>query len=684
VEAPSPKPTPLNLQQQRVVEHDTTRPLLVIAGAGTGKTHTLAHRVAHLVADGADPNRILLLTFSRRAAVDLTRRAGRVLAGKLGPRLTAVPDALPWAGTFHSAGARLLRMYAERIGLAPNFTIHDRGDSEDLMGLVRHGIAAEATHRRFPSAATCAAIYSRAVNGERRLADVLHESYPRYAEWESELKAMFAAYLDAKQAQHVLDFDDLLLYWSHMLADVALATEVSALFEHILVDEFQDTNRLQAAILQRLRPDGRGITVVGDDAQAIYGFRAADVRNILDFPGQFTPKADVLTLAINYRSTQGILDASNAVIAHAAERYTKDLQGTRGPGQRAALVTVKDVADQARYVAEQVLAHREQGTPLKAQAVLFRSSSHSAELELELARRNIPFVKYGGLKFLDAAHVKDVLALLRFAHNPRDRIAGFRAVRLVPGIGPATAVRLLDAMDAAPDAGSGLRDAKAPSAAAGDWRQLVAMCEGLRAPGSEWPRELDDVLAWYEPHLLRMHDDAQARAQDLAQLARIAATFPTRERFLTEITLDPPAAAAGHADVPLLDDDYLVLSTIHSAKGQEWRTVHILNAVDGCIPSDMATGRHEEIEEERRLFYVAMTRARDHLAVIVPQRYYVTQQARAGDRHVYAVRSRFLTESVCATLSGVTWPPAPAAGAGMTAKPGVAIDVARRIREAWS
>ncbi|MCC6194399.1 MAG: ATP-dependent helicase [Burkholderiales bacterium] len=672
----------LNEQQRQVVAHDPARPLLVIAGAGTGKTNTLAHRLARFVSAGADPHRILLLTFSRRAAVELERRAGRVLVAALGQR-SHEAIALPWAGTFHSAGARLLRMYAERIGLAPDFTIHDRGDTEDLMGLVRQGFAAEAAQRRYPAAATCAAIYSRAVNAERTLADVLHESYPRYVEWEAELKAMFGAYLDAKAAQHVLDFDDLLLYWSHMLADAELAREVSALFDYVLVDEFQDTNRLQGAILKRLRPDGRGVTVVGDDAQAIYAFRAADVRNILDFPGQYAPAADVLTLAVNYRSTQAILDASNAVMAQATERFTKDLKGTRGAGARAALVTVRDATDQARFVCEQVLAYREEGTPLEAQAVLFRSASHSAELELELARRNIPFVKYGGLKFLDAAHVKDVLALLRFAHNPRDRLAGFRAVRLVPGVGPATAVRVLDELEAAADPGAALRAAKLPAVAKDDWAALAAMCDAMRQPGSQWPSELDGVLAWYEPQLARMHDDAQARAADLTQLARIAATFASRERFLTEITLDPPAAAAGRADVPLLDDDYLVLSTIHSAKGQEWRSVHILNAVDGCIPSDMATGRREEIEEERRLLYVAMTRARDRLAIVVPQRFYVTQQARAGDRHVYAIRSRFLTPSVCATLEERTWP-VPPASASAAASPGAAIDVTRRIREAWN
>jgi DNA helicase-2/ATP-dependent DNA helicase PcrA len=670
----------LNPEQQAVVSFGAGAaphgPLLVIAGAGTGKTNTLAHRVARLIGDGADPGRILLITFSRRAAVELESRAGNVVSRSVGRARNDAPIALPWAGTFHSAGARLLRMYAERIGLSPEFTIHDRGDSEDLMGLAREGLDIDVTQRRFPSAAACMGIYSRVVNARAAIHDVLADFYPRCVEWEEQLDRLFAAYVDAKQSHHVLDFDDLLLYWAEMLTDADLARDVGGLFDHVLLDEYQDTNRLQGLVLARMKPDGRGVTVVGDDAQAIYGFRAADVRNILDFPSRFSPPAARMTLATNYRSAQRILDASNAVMEDAAERFTKNLTGVRGNGERPALVNVKDETDQARYVAEQVLAFREQGIALKAQAVLFRSSSHSASLELELARRNIPFVKYGGLKFLDAAHVKDVLAVLRYAHNARDRLAGFRTVRLVPGIGPATATRLMESGD--------LRSATVPGPAMEHWPSLVALCDRLRKPASEWPAEIDGVIAWYEPHLARMHDDAATRMLDLAQLARIAATFPSRERFLTEITLDPPAAAGGTADAPLLDDDYLVLSTIHSAKGQEWKTVHILNAVDGCIPSDMSAGRREEIEEERRLLYVAMTRARDRLAVVVPQRFYVTQQTRAGDRHVYATRSRFLTAAVCRTFEETSWPPAATQPSRETREPAPPIDLLRKIRSAWS
>ena len=676
----------LNEAQRQAVVHgtrDESPPLLIIAGAGSGKTNTLAHRVAHLVHEGTDPHRLLLLTFSRRAAAELERRAGRALRARLDARSDGSGVALPWAGTFHSVGARLLREYAERVGLHASFTVHDRGDSEDLMAVVRQEAKIDVTKKRFPGSATCVAIYSRVVNAETPLRDVLRDHYPWCATWEFELNALFGAYVAAKQKQHVLDFDDLLLYWAGMLADADLARDIGNRFDHVLVDEYQDTNRLQSTILRLLRPEGRGVTIVGDDAQAIYGFRAATIRNILDFPHQFDPPARLITLERNYRSTQAILDASNAVIAQARERFTKNLVAERRGGARPRLVTVKDDADQARYVAEQMLLHRENGVALKGQAVLFRASNHSALVELELGRRGIPFVKYGGLKFLDAAHVKDVLSLLRWIENPRGRLAGFRALRMLPGVGPATASRLLDAVESSADAIAALRGFRAPPAAAAQWSALLEIYGALRATDSEWPSELDVLLAWYEPELERIYEDAPMRRGDLVQLRRIAATYASRERFLTELTLDPPAAAAGMADDPLLDEDYAILSTIHSAKGQEWKCVHILNGVDGCIPSDMASGSDAELEEERRLLYVAMTRARDHLAILLPQRFYVSQQASAGDRHVYALRSRFLTADVCAAFDHETWPVACADdGAGEPA-PAPAIDLAARIRSAW-
>src|SRR3954464_10207570 len=441
----------LNPQQREAATHGTgesagdLRPLLVIAGAGSGKTNTLAHRVANLIRHGADPHRMLLLTFSRRAAQEMERRVGGVLQKALGLAGTQ-PPALPWSGTFHGIGARLLREYAPRIGLEENFTIHDRGDAEDLIGLVRHEIGFSETKKRFPLKGTCLGIYSRVMNTREPLGLVLQSIYPWCSQWEDELKKLFGAYVEAKQQQNVLDYDDLLAFWADMMAEPALAREVGERFDHLLVDEYQDTNKLQADILLAMKPTGEGVTVVGDDAQSIYSFRGATVRNILDFPKQFTQSARLVTLERNYRSTQPILDASNALIAAALERHAKTLWTDKVSSALPQLVLIPDEAEQARWVCNRILEHREAGMTLKSQAVLFRAASHSAALELELMRRNIPFVKFGGLKFLEASHIKDVLAVLRFAQNPAGRLAGFRVAQLIPGIGPATASKLLDAI----------------------------------------------------------------------------------------------------------------------------------------------------------------------------------------------------------------------------------------------
>jgi len=694
-EAPPDPLSGLNAPQRLAVLHGCTPgggaeapacgPLLIIAGAGTGKTNTLAWRVAYLARHGTDPERMLLLTFTRRAAAEMERRAGEFLNRMLGAPAGRGAPSLPWAGTFHAIGARLLREYAERIGLAPSFTINDRTDSEDLLALVRHELGLSATAERFPTKGTCLAIYSRVVNSGAALEAVLGSAFPWCAQWQIELAELFAAYVAAKQAQNVLDYDDLLLYWAQMVAEPALAQEIGERFDHILVDEYQDTNRLQAQILAAMKPDGRGVTVVGDDAQAIYSFRAATVRNILDFPAQFDPPARIVALERNYRSTSAILDAANAVIALASERHAKSLWTDRASAQKPQVVSVRDEAAQAQCVAERVLALRETGVALKSQAVLFRSSSHSAQLELELARRGIPFVKYGGLKFLEAAHVKDLLALLRWADNPKNRLAGFRVVQLLPGIGPATASRLQDAMDGLPDPRPALAAFRVPPAAAEDWNAFVPVFDALHAGEARWPVDIELAARWYEPHLVRIYEDADARRQDIHQLLQIAATYPSRERFLTEVTLDPPSATSAEAGIPSRDDDYLILSTIHSAKGQEWKSVDILNVVDGCIPSDLATGTPEEIEEERRLLYVAMTRAKEHLRLLVPQRFHVHAQSAYGDRHVYASLSRFVPNAIAGRFESCAWPVAePAARSRAEAREGAPrIDLAARIRAQW-
>ncbi|WP_245297030.1 MULTISPECIES: ATP-dependent helicase [Rhodomicrobium] len=680
----------LNPEQRRAVEHGVSadgiaraRPLLVIAGAGSGKTNTLATRVAHLIAGGTDPRRILLLSFSRRAAAEMTLRAGRILNEVMRQNAGVTIEALSWAGTFHGIGARLLREYAEEISLDPAFTVHDREDSADLMNLVRHGLGFSKTETRFPTKGTCLAIYSKCINAEMAIGDVLRSTFPWCADWAEELRELFAGYVEAKQRQRVLDYDDLLLYWAQMVGDASIAEDIGGRFDHILVDEYQDTNRLQSSILLGLKPDGIGLTVVGDDAQSIYSFRAATVRNILDFPAQFSPPAEIVTLERNYRSTQPILAAANAVIDLAKERFTKNLWSERAADTRPQLVSVRDEADQARYIAERVLENRETGATLKQQAVLFRTSSHSGPLEVELTRSKIPFVKFGGLKFLDASHVKDMLALMRFVENPRDQVAGFRLMQLMPGIGPVSAQRVLDEIARAADPIGALAALPTPPRADESWRLFAETVTLLRSGRPGWPAELERARLWYEPHLERLHEDAEMRRADLLQLEQIASGYASRTRFLTELTLDPPDATSDQAGVPLKDEDYLILSTIHSAKGQEWRSVFVMNVVDGCIPSDLGVGSSAEIEEERRLLYVAMTRAKDDLHLIVPQRFFKHNQNALGDRHVYASRSRFIPHNLLALFERTGWPVAGSEAARAAARQSARIDVGARMRGMW-
>ena len=679
----------LNEQQRKAVEHgvglaegETGGPLLIIAGAGSGKTNTLAHRVAHLIVNGADPRRILLMTFSRRAASEMSRRVERICRNVLGSNSAILTDALAWSGTFHGIGARLLRMYAEQIGLNVDFTIHDREDSADLINLARHELGFSKTESRFPTKGTCLAIYSRTVNSQTPLSEILRQHYPWVAMWEEQLKELFAAYVEAKQSQNVLDYDDLLLYWAQMVGDPDLADDIGKRFDHVMVDEYQDTNRLQASVLMALKPGGRGLTVVGDDAQSIYSFRAATVRNILDFPSSFTPAADIITLDRNYRSTQPILAAANSVIELARERFTKNLWTERESLERPKLVTVKDETEQANFIIDQVLANRETGMTLKQQAVLFRTSSHSGALEVELTRRNIPFVKFGGLKFLDSAHVKDMLSVLRFAQNPRDRVAGFRLLQMLPGMGPKKAGVILDTISSDPEPIMALAEIPPPPKTGADWTSFVTLLAGLGKTQQGWPSDVAQARLWYEPHLERMHEDADTRKADLLQLEQIAGGYASRERFLTELTLDPPDATSDQAGVPLLDEDYLILSTIHSAKGQEWRSVFMLNVVDGCIPSDLGTGTTQELEEERRLLYVGMTRAKDSLALITPQRFFTHGQNSQGDRHVYASRSRFIPATLLQYFETMTWPKVSAAASERSAQQ-IRIDVGARMREMW-
>jgi len=557
--------------------------------------------------------------------------------------------------------------------LDENFSVLDRGDAADLLDVARHelgysrvdGEGGKVGSTRFPRKDTCLAIYSHRVNTQGTLQATLRDAFPWCEEWEDELKKLFGAYVEKKLNNQSLDYDDLLLYWHAMMADESLAREIGEAWDHVLVDEYQDTNVLQAEILRRLRPSGAGLTVVGDDAQSIYSFRAAAVENILSFGINYEGTKTVV-LEENYRSTQEVLDSANALMG-------KNLYSKKSKGNKPRYVTVADDAAQAQYIVTHVLEAREQGVDLMRQAVLFRSSHHSDTLELELVRRNIPYVKYGGLKFLEAAHVKDALSLLRWADNPRNRVAAWRALQLLPGVGPIGAEKAFSFFY---QKEFHWKELKTNS------KEFNELMQFLGNPNTPWPGQLQRVREWYAPVLERKYDAAEVRAADLVQLERIAETFEKRETFLTEMALDPPSATSDLAGTPLLDEDYLVLSTVHSAKGQEWEAVYLLNVSDGNFPNEFAAGRPEQIEEERRLLYVAMTRARTSLDLISPLKYYVTQQSRMGDRHVYGAKCRFLTRKVLACFDEVSWSDdREKNSAGTKSTP---VDVAGKLRGMWA
>jgi DNA helicase-2/ATP-dependent DNA helicase PcrA len=625
-------------------------PLLVVAGAGTGKTSTIAHRVAYLAMNGVDPSRILLLTFTRRAAQDMRRRSHDILRAALddtlGNRSQAMLQRLNWSGTFHSVGNRLLRHYGRFLKLEPGFTVADRGDSADMFDVLRQELGFAEQFQRFPRKDTLLAIYSWRVNTQRALKETLEAQFPWCANWEQEIAKICRGYVERKQRYGILDYDDLLLYWHAMMQEPKLAAHVGANFDHVLVDEYQDTNRLQGEILKGLKPDGTGVTVVGDDAQSIYSFRGAAVENILGFPDQYAPRAELITLAQNYRSTQAVLDAANALMSDAPRQHRKHLLATRGSGPRPKYVTLDELQTQAEFVCEEVLKRREMGVGLKRQAVLFRNANASDMLEVELLRRRIPFVKYGGLKFLEAAHVKDLLAILRWADNPRNSLAAFRVLQLLPGMGPVNAQRTIAELEQQGGAFRMLGELVRPAAALQDLPKLAALLTTLSEPERPWAGQVELARKWYQPHLERVYEQSHTRVGDLDQLEQISGQYHSRERFISELALDPPSAAGDLAGAPLRDEEYLVLSTVHSAKGMEWDTVFLLNLVDGSFPSEFSTGKAELVDEERRLLYVAMTRARNELTMCAPLKFMLTQQPRNGDAHVYGARSRFVTEKL--------------------------------------
>ena len=707
----------LNPAQRDAVTHGDG-PLLVVAGAGTGKTKTLACRVAHLIERGVPPERILLLTFTRRAAAEMLRRAGEFTgqgaAGKV------------WGGTFHAVANRLLRYYGRAIGLPDAFTVMDQGDAADLINLIRGELGLGSNKRRFPRKETLLAIYSRTVNAQDKLGGVLEAQFPWCRKEQDDIREIFGRYVERKREQHVVDYDDLLLFWGALAAAPGVGDTVADRFDHVLVDEYQDTNAIQAEILIGMRRNVKNIMVVGDDAQSIYSFRAATIRNILDFSIRF-PGARTVTLEQNYRSVQPILEASNAVMEQAGERYTKNLWSKRRSDQKPLLYTCVDEPHQCTRVCERILEHHEAGTALMKQAVLFRAGHHSAQLEIELTRRNIPFHKYGGLKYVEAAHVKDMLAFLRIVENPYDQISWYRVLQMLDGVGPKRARMIMQSLgvtaadgprreETADPGGEGdeapsdtpviatplqrlWTDPPSVPIAAGaqfdDLRLALAECRGVDLSGGNGkgrtraivprdppplPSQIERLRRFYEPIFEARYDNARIRVRDLEQLEQIAAHYRSRGRFITDLTLDPPTSTSDFAGAPHLDEDYLILSTIHSAKGCEWDVVHIIHAADGMIPSDMALGESGGLDEERRLFYVAMTRAKDRLYIYFPLRYYHRGRS-LSDRHSYAQLTRFISDDVRRLMEQRQEEPTDAEA--LSGQPSVRHRVDERLNDLW-
>jgi len=625
-------------------------PLLIVAGAGTGKTRALVYRVAHLIGRGVPPNRILLLTFTRRAAQEMLARAERLVGGATGR---------VHGGTFHATAHRLLRAYGPGVGIAKDFTILDQSDAEDLMGMARAHLGFAQRHSRFPKKETLHHVYSRHVNTEIPVDQILRDDLPQFEGDLPDITRTFAEYVSRKSERNLLDYDDLLLCWALLLERAPeLGERVAALYDHVLVDEYQDTNVLQARILRGMATTHKNVTVVGDDAQSIYSFRGATVRNMLDFPAQF-PGATIVTLEQNYRSTQPVLDVSNTLIARAPRGYGKQLFTTRQGGERPLLVAARDEHEQTQYVTDRVLELHEAGTPLREMAVLFRAGYMSADLEIELTNRQIPFEKWGGIKFLEAAHVKDILAFLRILENPRDEVSWFRVLTLLPGIGDITARAALALMaDRAWDPAAFSLWTPPPRARAAHEALAGAIAELSRRDEGGAQRSVSEEIArvrrMYDDILRDRYDRPEPRLADLDQLEIIAGGFPHRAAFLSELALEPPSATHDLAGGSDSENDALILSTAHSAKGREWDAVFLIWAVDGWFPSSRAMRSDEDTEEERRLMYVAMTRARKHLHVVYPLNAY---QSRFGTEYSIDQLSRFIDAGVRERMTRVAAAP---------------------------
>jgi DNA helicase-2/ATP-dependent DNA helicase PcrA len=620
-----PRPAPLPSDRYRIdyagelnaAQHDAATtlegPVLVVAGAGSGKTRTLVYRVARLVESGVPPGRVLLLTFTRKAAEEMLRRAS-ALVGASCDRVAG--------GTFHSFANSVLRRSATRVGLESNFTILDRGDAEDVVGLLRTRAGLDRKERRFPRKGAINDLFSMTVNRSTDLLELLEGAYGHLYDHREDLEKLQLAYRTYKRERNLVDYDDLLVLLRDLVRDHPdVAERLSRTYRYIMVDEYQDTNLLQAEIVRGLAAAHQNVMAVGDDSQSIYSFRGATFRNIMDFPSMF-PGTKIITLEENYRSVEPVLGLANAIIDRAPEKHTKILRTTRPSGQPPLLVQCTDEQAQSRFVCQRILELREEGVPLDEMAVLFRSSFHSFDLELELQRADVPFVKRGGFKFIETAHVKDVLAHLRVLANPRDAVSWHRVLLLLDGLGPKTADDLIGTLITAPDLGETIARLAAYPRRGAYTKDLARLATLLAevAPDEVAPGEkLMRVTSFYAPMLRHVHpEDFPKREKDLEHFVTIAARYRSLATMLTDMALEPPGDSVGNVLAAEVDEGLLTLSTIHSAKGLEWKAVFVIWLVDGRFPSYHNIGDDEDVEEERRLLYVAVTRAKDYLYLSYP------------------------------------------------------------------
>ena len=606
-----PYETALNPTQLEAVTH-TEGPLLVIAGAGSGKTRTLTYRAAYLVEKGVSPNAILLLTFTRKASQEMLRRAAQLLDD----RCEKIAG-----GTFHSFANAMLRRYASHIGLDPAFGILDRSDSENLIGLLRKEMQPATKQRSFPRKKTLANIFSRAVNKGQALEEIIDSDYPHFESHLEIISRLHQTFEIRKQEHHFLDYDDLLIYFRRLLADYQeVRDRISARYQYIMVDEYQDTNTIQAEILYLLTSMNKNIMVVGDDAQSIYAFRGANFRNIIDFPKMF-PGTRIVSLEENYRSIQPILDLTNVIIDRAREKFTKNLFSRKTGGETPVIVNAEDEYSQSRFVVDEIKNLQQHGLALNEVAVLFRASFHSFDLEIELSREGIAFVKMGGFKFVESAHIKDVLAHMRVIANAYDRISWYRILLLIEKVGPKTAQKIFEATLDQKSGYTGLLSAKVGQIKGLEkLKKLISTLDTHPMTISEMG---EAIIDYYMPILKNTYDDHPRRAKDLEHLVGIMERYKSLDQFLTDMALEPPNTSfenSLYADRS--SSDQVILSTIHSAKGLEWNTVFVIWALDGRFPSVHSLHKEEELEEELRLMYVAATRAKEKLFFLYPNNVY--------------------------------------------------------------